>query len=228
MYVRSLSLSLIALLAAAACVEPSPTAAVESPLMGKAPTVSDPTADYFFPVTATSGFVSDGATVSDGYSVYANGVCGVTGKLFATTAASNSGDATLQTDNPAAKPRSCALYPRKFTVRYASGTVDTRPGFMNLREIQNTTYSIPIGETRLRVLALTLSGSGTGCNSLRWAEVNQGIATGANLVAVTRVDASTWSVKSQASPLNKAYCTDNGATYELPVEFVVKSSRAMP
>lgn len=229
MHVRQFSLSLIALLAATACLERQPTAVdMESPLLARAPAVSDPTTDYFFPLTATSGFVSDGELASNGYSVYANGVCGVTGKLFATTAASNSGDATLQTDNPVAKQRSCPSYPRKFTVRYASGTVDTRPGFMNLREIQNTTYNIPIGYTHLRILALTLAGSGTGCNALRWALVVQGVSTGADLVNVTRVDASTWSVKSQSATLNKAYCIDNGLTYNIPVDFVVKSSRPMP
>ena len=56
---------------------------------------------------------------------------------LATTAASNSGDATIQT----AKAKNCT---RRFTLRYPDAFTSTVLSFNNLLQLQNTTYSIPL------------------------------------------------------------------------------------
>ncbi len=159
---------------------------------------------------------------SDGSaSVYDDGVCGVSSRLYSTTSASNSGDATLQTDNPRTKSVKCVAYPRKFTVVYDNGIIDTRPAFMNLRGIENTVYSIPIDSTRLHGLTVTLSGTGPGCSALRWNSIVQGATVAGDRLLVTRTTINTWTVQSQPSPNNRAYCVDNGNSYQLNVRFTV-------
>ena len=76
-----------------ACADQHDADDVFSPQFGKT-TVSDPTASWHLPLDGTGlSFTSDGNFAANGNSIYANGVCGVTSKIFATTAASNSGDA---------------------------------------------------------------------------------------------------------------------------------------
>ena len=199
-----------------------------TPQFGKT-TVADPTTDWYFPLSATGlALVSDGKYVSGSSSVYANGVCGVTGKLFATTAASNSGDATLQTDNPASTARKCADYPRKFTLAWPDGTTELLTGFFaNLGEIQNTTTSIPIGTTALKGFNMP-GGARCGTLRFRYESRDNTRVFGADYVAVTRVDARTWDVATQPAPANRAYCDNTGELIAMPVSFRIVASYNLP
>lgn len=101
---------------------------------------------------------SDGQYGDGTYSVYANGVCGVTGTIFATTQKSNTGDAVIQT-NSSTRGKSCS---RTFTLRYPGGFTEAVPSFNNLRALQNTTTIIPIGATVKRLLILNPGAIVTG------------------------------------------------------------------
>jgi hypothetical protein len=190
--------------------------------------LEDPTATFSFPTAdAALDVKSDQQFVSGASSVYANGVCGVNSKLFGTSQLSGSGDATLHTNSPSSKDRRCVAYPRTLTVVFAPGDQETRPLFMNLREIHNGTIQIPIGASALKRLTLNNGGR---CVSLHW---NEQLADGTNTnggdrVRVTRLDASTWQVESQPFPDNQAYCRETGQLFHLNVKFTVITSRPMP
>jgi hypothetical protein len=199
----------------------------EAAMLAKAPPgPSDPTASFLFPLDGTGlDVLSDGQFTSGGNSVYANGVCGVSSKIFATLAASNSGDATMQTNNPTNKDRKCAAYPRKLTVVFGPGDQQTSAVFINARHIQNTTYSLPVGETDHHILNINEAR----CDGLRWTTHGAGSEyLGGDSVNVTRVDASTWLVESQPYPNNKAYCNNTGQLHHLNVRFTVVSSTPLP
>jgi hypothetical protein len=217
---QSRSLSLIALLAAlTACADQStaPTGLVSAgpPAAAKPGGTSDPTATFTFP---NSGFAlrGDGLYLSGGNSVYANGVCGVTATIFATTAGSNSGDARLQTDIPSASDRKCAAYPRKLTLDYGNGT-DVGTLVVNVRAMQNTNFSIPVGTTARRLLVVNNTAR---CGAVKFGEAGDS----AN---VTRISASEWHIQSQPYPNDNASCTTEGSLYHMQVDFTVVSSRPL-
>lgn len=55
------------------------------------------------------------------------------------------------------------------------------------------------------------------------------VGAGSDSVLVTRLDARSWQVQSQAAPdQQRAYCENNGALYSMPVSFVVVSSANLP
>ena len=197
------------------------------PMLAKPPAgPGDPTASFWFPVDdATLGLRSDHLFLNGTSSVYANGVCGVNSGIFATTEASNSGDAVMHTVNPRNKDRSCAQYPRTVTLEYAPGDVESSTVFMNVREIANTTYQIPIGSTVRRALAVQAGR----CETLRFnTQPAGGAFLGADSVNVTRMDASTWLVETQPPPNNKAYCNATGQLYNIAARFTVVSSAPLP
>lgn len=185
----------------------------------------DPTLTFKFPLAdGALGLRGDGLYSDGTNSVYADGVCGVTGKLFATTEASNSGDATLQTDNPKSSNRKCAAYPRKVTLAYGDGVVERVTMFMNLHEIENTVYSIPVGSSALRSLGMAqLSASRCSGDKLQWG----GGGNGDQLV-VTRISVDTWQVTSQPAPNDRAYCVITGQFYHMPVQFTIVASKPVP
>lgn len=189
--------------------------------------LGDPAASFWFPTNDGSlGLLSDGLYLNGTSSVYANGVCGVTAKIFATTAASNSGDATLQTDNPRNADRKCAAYPRKVTVVYGPGDQASSTVFINVRELASTSYQIPIGTTVRRGLHVNEAR----CGGLVYqGQLGDGTSTGgADSVNVTRVSSSSWLVESRPYPDNEAYCKATGVKYNIAVRFTVVSSQALP
>jgi hypothetical protein len=189
---------------------------------------TDPTASFLIPTDdAALGLRSDQLFVSDASSVYANGVCGVNSRIFATGDASGSGDAIMHTNNPQAKDRKCSAYPRTVTVDYGDGVVETAPVFINVREIANATFQIPIGDHAMRILRVNMGGR---CDGLAWADqLADGTNTnGGDRVKVTRVNASTWLVESQPYPDNQAYCVITGQLYHIAVRFTVVSSEPLP
>ena len=219
---------LVAVLAACAAPDASHSRLLPTePMLAKPPAgPTDPTASFWFPLDDTAlGLRSDHLYTSGTSSVYAEGVCGVHSKIFATTGASNSGDAIMHTSNHMYRDRNCAQYPRNVTIEYAPGDVESSEVFMNVREIANTTYQIPIGTTVRRALAVQAGR----CESLRFnTQPAGGMYLGADSVNVTRVDASTWLVETQPYPDNKAYCNATGALYNIAVQFTVVSSGALP
>jgi len=187
------------------------------------PGPTDPTATFKFPLADASLALRSDHLFDDGTSsLYANGVCGVGAKIFATTAASNSGDATMQTN--ASPDHKCGSYPRTMTIVF-SDTTEASVVFMNLRDIENTTYSIPSGTTVTRALHVNEAR----CSGLAWSgTLADGTNTGADSVFVTRIDASTWSVQTQPPPNDKAYCKSTGVLHHLPVQFIIVSSAPLP
>lgn len=191
-------------------------------------TVVDPAATWKIPL-ADAGLAlrSDHAYADATYSVYANGVCNVTGRIFATTAASNSGDATLQTSAPA--KGKCG---RLITLSYPDGYIETVAIFANLHELENTGYSIPVGATVTRRLVLdagVLPNNPSRCGKLHFGVGPLGDrGVGSDSVLVTRVDASSWHVQSQAGANDRALCENNGQIYDMPLNFTVVASFPLP
>jgi hypothetical protein len=193
--------------------------------------IGDPTTTLLVPTAdADLGLKSDGQFVSGASSVYANDVCGVKAKIFATTAASNSGDATMQTNNPTFRDRKCVAYPRTMTLAYSDGVTETIPVFMNLRQVQNTTTSIPVGTTVKRAFSINPTQA-TRCDILLWATERlnaPGVLLPADSVLVTRVAADTWHVQSQPYPANRAYCTTLDRSFNMSLDFTIVASRPLP
>lgn len=227
---RSTLLTVIALLVVGCSTEPSAPFVGGDPVFAKGgPAPTDPTATWMLPLDDQGlAFRSDGQFSDGTYSVYANGVCGVDAKIFATTQKSNSGDGIIQT-NPAGKGKNpCA---RSFTLHYPDGFTETLQSFNNLRKLQNTDTVIPIGATVTRQLILNPSVMGPSrCGRLLWGEGDFGGGVGSDSVLVTRLDERTWHVESQPPPKNKAWCRDmDGALLDMPpVSFRIVSDRDLP
>jgi hypothetical protein len=165
---------------------------------------------------------------SDGTSsVYAAGVCNVTGAIFSGDdgGTNNGGDATLQVSLPT--HGQCG---RQFTIAYPDGVSETLAAFSNLHALENTVYSIPIGSTAFRRLTINtvnvVNKVNPRCDKLQFGAFPTGGA-GSDSVAVTRIDASTWQVKSQAPPNDHALCEKNGQLYHMQVSFIAVSSRPL-
>ena len=223
---RTRALPLFALVILSACSDQttttSPRLAANAGMLAAKNSVTDPSATWYFPTDATLSVQSDGLNLSGGNSVYANGVCNVTTNIFATTANSNSGDATINMGNGNGK---CA---RRLRFIYPDGTSDLIGVFGNLRQIENTTYAIAVGTTVKRQLHLgtTAPNATSRCNGLVWGYgVANDIAAGSDSVLVTRVDASTWHVASDPNH-NLAWCKATGELFPMSVEFTLVASRA--
>jgi hypothetical protein len=199
-------------------------AAPETPLLARA-TVTDPSATFRFPLADAALNVKSDGVMSDGtYSAYANGQCGVEAKIFATAEFSNSGDATLNMTN-ARKSTGCVA-PRHFTIVFPDGLTETTTSFSNLRELENTTYAIPVGATVPRAFHLGMSS--TRCEGLAWSTLAGGVTVPGDSVIVTRTAADSWHIQSQPYPNNRAWCKPNGPTYNMAVDFTITSSRPLP
>jgi hypothetical protein len=183
---------------------------------------SDPTATWKIPLAdAGLGFASDGLYGDGTHSVYANGVCGVSARIYATPAGSNTGDATIQTS----KSKNCQ---RRFTLRFPDAYTELVPSFNNLLQLQNTSVTIPIGASESRRLIVNpgaLANNPSRCGRLIFG-ANGVVGASSDSVLVTRVDAQTWQVASQGSQL--AWCEADGNLYAMPVSFVVVASTALP
>jgi hypothetical protein len=152
-------------------------------------------------------------------------VCGVDATIFATTAASNSGDAVMQTDNPTFRDRRCASYPRKLIIDYGDGTApQATTVFVNVHDIERENVAadqIPVGGSRLRGLNIT-DGR---CGGLVYH--TDPAANGSDSVVVTRTAVDTWQVSTQPAPNDRAYCKADGKLYHIPVSFTIVSSRPL-
>lgn len=198
-------------------------------------TPNDPTAQFQFPLAdAALGLRSDhiATYVQGDVSVYADGVCGVHSKIFATAAASNSGDAVMGTNDPKYADRHCRDDPRKVTVilRDDAGNIVKQYStgmFMDVHDVENTTDQIALGGSALRGFTLNQESN---CNGLRWTLVmpDQVTPSGADQVMVTRTTASTWLVQTQPYPHDKTFCLADNRLYHVAVNFTVVSDRPLP
>jgi hypothetical protein len=232
---RRLAFVVTSLVALAACNEVttqprvSPDASASRARSG----ISDPTATWIIPTAdATLNVRGDGMYTDGGAnSVYANGVCGLSTTIFATTAASNSGDATINSGTSG----KCS---RKFLLVYPDGSpMETVRSFNNLRGLQNTTDSIAVGDSTLRrfvVNPATLSNNPSHCGTLYFGPGPSGDqGAGSDSVWVKRVDASSWHVHSQAvddqgTPHNLALCVNTNTVLSMQVDFTIVASRPLP
>ena len=216
------------LVLAAACsdgaTDPTQIAASASRAARPGAGPTDPAASWLLPLDATGLAVrSDGAFADgSGNSVYADGVCGISGTIFATTANSNSGDATLQTGNG----KSCS---RSFRLVYPDGASESVQFFNNLKLVQSSTSIIPLNTTVKRHLNISTAATrNSRCGRLFFGAGVAGGGVGSDSVLVTRTSASTWLVESQAAPQTMALCENTNQLFSMPVRFVVRASRDLP
>lgn len=178
-------------------------------------TEADPTAD----------FTIDNALMvrSDSYSpTYRNGVCGVNTRIFL---ANGGGDGFMQTDNPRFANRKCSAYPRKLSINYGDGTTALGGTGINLNSLSTALFTIPIGGVAKRGLNI----GDARCSGLRWkATLQDGTIVAADSVIVTRVDATTFTVRSQPAPNNRAYCIGLKRSFNISVGFTIVASRPFP
>jgi hypothetical protein len=190
-------------------------------------TVGDPSATFLYPLgDATLSIQSDGLFSNGTYSVYANGVCGVNARIYATAAASNSGDLTYGTFVPRTKDNTCAAYPRRIRVRYPDGFSELTYTSTNVQRVENTTVQIPVGATVKRQLNVG-TGESVRCDGIRWG-ANTGSSVVGDSVLVTRTALDTWHVQTQPAPNNRGVCMPSGPAYNLSVDFWVISARPLP
>jgi hypothetical protein len=200
------------------------------PSASKSSQTADPTATWKIPLDeAGLALKSDGRFGDGSASVYANGVCGVSTRIF--SAASESGDATLQTSYP--KGKGCG---RTVIMAYPDGGADTLAVLGNLNKLESADLAnaIPIAQTSLRRLIIgfndRLAGNPTAgrCGRVIFGD-NGTVGAGTDMLLVTRVDATTWHVQSQPAPNNRALCENLSAIYDgMNVDLTIVSSTALP
>jgi len=205
------NLSLVTLLLlVAAC---SDTATTPSEVNTAGARASDPTPTWTFPSDeAGLGFASDGQGL-----IYANGSCGVSTRLFSTSAGSGSGDATIQTG----KGKNCS---RKFKLLIPGGSYETVQSFNNLLALESSVLgiSIPVGTSQLRRLIVSpgaIVNNPSTCGRVIFGD-NGNVGAGTDKLEVTRGSAGSWDVHSQVGH-NLALCENTGAIYSVPAHFTI-------
>jgi len=205
----------------AACGEAASKVLLPDSHLAASAGVIDPTATWKIPVddAALSLRRDRQFTSADGFSVYADGVCRVSAKIFATTAYSNTGDATIDITSP--KGNSCG---RRFHLIYPDGATDFFDSFSNLNALQSTTSRIAIRTTEPRRLII---GTVPRCGRVIFGD-NGRVGEGTDKLNVTRLDGHTWHVQSGVVGSDRALCESTGAIYNLQVNFDVVASRDLP
>jgi hypothetical protein len=190
----------------------------------------DPPTTWFVPLTNSGlAVTADGKYLNGEYSEYEDRVCGVYSKIFASDAASESGDAIVQTDRKQSADRKCPSYPRKITFHYPDGATETTVWRANVQYLQTSAPGIPIGTTVKRALNVNSSGSASRCAVLKFRPIdNTGAVIGGDSVLVTRVNSFTWEVQTQAAPNNRAYCANLGVLYNMPLRFRIEAAWGLP
>lgn len=217
-----------ALLAIAACSSDiSRPTAVRPTLDGalSAARITNPTSTWELPLADAALSVKSDHNFPDAsgtYSVYAPGVCSFTSTFFTT----GSGDDTFGFNYP--RPGKCG---RTWTVTYPDDFTETLAYSGGVQVLQNSVYSIPIGASALRHFRFATGGGPSGnpapgrCSQgLVFGPNGNNPAPGSDSVVVTRVNAQTWDIHSQAAPFDHAYCIDNGLLYEMQVSFRIIAS----
>lgn len=239
--VTTAALAALAVLAACQDAGTGPrvaTTAPEAPSLAKSG-VKDPTATWLMPLAdadlvlrSDQGYQDDTKT----YSVYANGVCSVAAKIFATTESNDdpTGDATLSMTYP--KAGTCG---RKVTIVYPDTTLtESLATFSNLNKLQDNgekSTIIPLEGSAPRRLIVgfehrTLGNPTSGrCGRIIFGD-NGIVGAGTDMLQVTRVNARTWRVQSNSNPdLRRALCEKTKQIISgMTVDFTVVASRDLP
>jgi hypothetical protein len=208
------------LIALAACTTQDSASLPSQPIelsAARTPTLSNPTTEFTIPGDPALGLRNDGVSPS-----YKNKVCGVNSLIFA-VGAESSGDAIMDTDNPKFRDSKCPNWPRKLLVNYGDAT-ELSPGGINVHQIANESYSIPLGATVNRAMNF----ADVRCGGLRWrTHLRDGTFVGGDSVKVTRTGLRTWHVYTDGTN-NKAWCTNTGALHNISVDFTITADRDMP
>jgi len=211
------------------------------PRFAKAP--ADPTSQWKLPLqTAGLGLISDGRLSDGTYSVYADGVCGVTGRVFL----GGSGDATLQTDNPRVRSQVCQTF-RTMTVVYPvgdpvypGGGTETSQVFVNLRNIANASTTIGLGyANRVERLFVVNPNQATRCDALKWGsgQLASGVVLNGDNVWVERLNSTTYHIYTKdldpvagnrIAGANKATCASTGQLHHLSVDLMIVANQPLP
>lgn len=192
--------------------------------------VESPSATWKIPLAHDGLALRSDGLFSDGTnSVYATGVCSVSGTIFVGEA--ETGDAILQMSYP--KGKSCG---RRVTMVYPDGFQERLATFSNLNKLQSFTLgnAISVGQSAYRRLivgfgATLLNNPNTGrCGRVIFGD-NGVVGAGTDMLVVTRINATTWRVQSQPAPNNRAFCETLNVIYEnMNVDFTIESSYALP
>jgi hypothetical protein len=171
-----------------------------------------PVTTFRLPLDGTGLAVTSDGLFGDGtFSAYTEGVCGVTATIFTT----GSGDAVMQTNKPGSRDRQCASTARTWRLAYDDGFVETIPVFVNLHQIENSSFTITVGTTVKRKFGINPTQN-TRCDRLVWGE-------NSDSVLVTRTATNRWEIESQPAPNDRAWCSTTGASHHMPIRFVVST-----
>lgn len=171
----------------------------------------DLSATFVLTNSASYGLRGDGKYLDDaGGSRYADGVCGVTTKIFTSN---GGGDATMQTNNPKAADRKCVNYPRKvYVAGETNALVEVQ---LYVPRVDQPGAEIPVGSSVDRNLSINpASGPCTRYNF---------DGNGSDRVTVTRTSATTWLVETKPAPNNRAQCFNDGTIYSMDVSFTIRT-----
>ena len=176
------------------------------------PPPPDPKTTLKLPLDGTGLAVTSDGMFGDGtFSAYTDGVCGVTASIFV----GGSGDAVMQTNKPGARDRQCATTARTWRLAYDDGFVETIPVFVNLHQVQNSSFTIPVGAKVKRKFGINPTQN-TRCDRLVWGE-------NSDSVLVTRTATNTWEVQSQPAPNDQAWCSTTGVVHHMPIRFILST-----
>lgn len=232
MRVRNSGIALVMVIVAA-CVETVPTdprdVTSSDAMAAKGGPSNTVTTDWAFPVSDVGLSVKSDGQFSDGtYSWYRAGSCTFTSTLFV----DGSGDNVIGFDYPKTKPKpACG---RTLTMVFPDGFTETLAYGGGVQVLQSADFQIPIGQQAKRHMRFGADQRARNnpvparCGlGLVFGEGGGNPALGSDSVVVSRLDARTWRVQTQA-PDNLAYCIDNGQLYEMTLDFTIVASRDVP
>jgi hypothetical protein len=182
-------------------------------LFGKAAASQDIATTFTLPNDASLALRGDGKYLNlDGQSEYANGVCGISSKIFIDN---GGGDAIMYTSDPKHADRRCINYPRNVFVGGETNALVEAQLF--LEGLNTPGAEIPVGESRDLVFAITPSSGPCG-------RYNFAINPGGDRVSVTRTAVSTWVVRTKPAPNNRAICMSDGSgPYAMDISFTIQA-----
>jgi hypothetical protein len=180
-------------------------------------TLADPTVTWMVPLADAGLALKSDRKLADAtgsYSVYADGVCGVTTWVEMAATDPFPGFAHLNTTG-----NGRSVCSRSLTLVYPDGTTEAQGG-MTQRGLEDFTNLIAPGDTQLRTLAILPAVSRSRCGRVLFGQGSQGAGVGSDSVLVTRVDVRTWHVRSNFDR-NLALCENTNQLYHIPVDFLI-------
>jgi len=180
-------------------------------------TLADPTVTWMLPLADAGLALKSDRKLADStgtYSVYADGLCGVTTWVEMAANDPFPGFAHLSTNGNGRS--SCS---RSLTLVYPDGVSEAQTGATQ-RGLEDFTRLIAPGETQKRTLAILPASARSRCGRVLFGQGSQGAGVGSDSVLVTRVDARTWHIRSNADQ-NLALCENTSELFHMPVDFLI-------